>query len=74
MNRIIGILVLVFGLTGLVACTSQLAMEGGVLATPAPVEPVLTEEPVVENRKTDCAMTGSDDGIGGTGCKVDAVD
>jgi len=74
MNRIIGILVLAFGLTGLVACTPQPAMEGAVLATPTPVEPVLAEEPVIENRKTDCAMTGGDDGIGGTGCKVDAVD
>jgi hypothetical protein len=43
-------------------------MEEAVLVEPAPVEPV------VENRKTDCMSPGTDDGIGGTGCKVPAID
>ena len=68
MNRIIGAILLAFGLTALTACAPQPTMEDAGLTAPAPVEPVVLE------RKTDCVMTGSDDGIGGTGCKVDAID
>ncbi len=68
MNRFFGALLLMFALTGLAACTVQSSMEEAVLVEPAPVEPV------VENRKTDCMSPGTDDGIGGTGCKVPAID
>ncbi len=68
MNRIFGALLLTLALTGLTACTLQPSMEEAVLVEPAPVEPV------VENRKTDCMSPGTDDGIGGTGCKVPAID
>lgn len=69
MNRFIGAILLALGLTVLAACAPRPAMEEAVLA-----EPVAPVEPVVENRKTDCVTTGTDDGIGGTGCKVPAID
>ena len=68
MNRIFGALLLMLALTGLAACTVQSSMEEAVLVEPAPVEPV------VENRAADCVSPGTDDGIGGTGCKVPAID
>ena len=68
MNRFFGALLLILAVSGLTACTLQSSMEDAVLVEPAPVEPV------VENRKTDCMSPGTDDGIGGTGCKVPAID
>lgn len=64
MNRIIGVILLAFGLT---ACASIPANEDSGLAAPAPVDPVVLE------RKTTCITPGTDDGIGGTGCKVNEV-
>jgi len=68
MNRIFGALLLTLALTGLSACAPQPVMNGAVMVEPAPVEPV------IENRTTDCVPPGTDDGIGGTGCKVPAID
>jgi hypothetical protein len=62
MKRIIGAIVLSLGLT---ACTSYAVVEEAVvIEEPSPVEPV------AGSLKSDCTPTDSDDGIGGTGCKV----
>ncbi len=62
MKRIIGAIVLALGLT---ACTTYEAVEEAVvIEEPAPVEPV------AGSLKSDCTPTDTDDGIGGTGCKV----
>lgn len=58
MKRIIGAIVLALGLT---ACTTY---EAVVIEEPASVEPV------AGSLKSDCSTTDTDDGIGGTGCKV----
>ena len=69
MNRIFATLLLALTLAALNGCSRpQPEMEDAGLVAPAPAEPVL------ENRKSDCIKPGSDDGIGGTGCKVDTVD
>ena len=71
MNRIIGAILLAFSLTGLTACSNPMrapVSEEAVVLEPAP------EEPVAGSYKSDCITPGPDDGIGGTGCKVDAID
>jgi len=69
MKRIFGALWLTLALTGLTACTPQPEMEEAILA-----EPVAPVDPAAGSRKADCVSPGTDDGIGGTGCKVPAID
>ena len=58
----IGIIIAVLGLS---ACSPKIAMEEGAAAAP-----VAVEEPMVLERKSDCAVSDMDDGIGGTGCPM----
>ncbi len=62
MKRIIGAFLLALGLT---ACTSYAVVEDAVV-----IEEPASVEPVAGSLKTDCTPTDTDDGIGGTGCKV----
>jgi len=52
-------------LLGLSACSQNTAMDEAAAAAP-----VVVEEPVALERKSDCLATDMDDGIGGTGCPV----
>ncbi len=61
MKRIIGAIVLSLGLT---ACTTNAVVEPVVIEEPVSVEPVAGR---LDN---ECIPTDTDDGIGGTGCKV----
>ncbi|WP_457645107.1 hypothetical protein [Profundibacter sp.] len=62
MKRIIGAIVLALGLN---ACTTYEAVEEAVV-----IEEPASVEPVAGSLKSDCSTTDTDDGIGGTGCKV----
>ena len=68
MKRIFGVTLLTLTLMALTGCAPQPVMEDAGLTAAAPVEPVVLE------RKTDCITTGTDDGIGGTGCKIETID
>jgi len=62
MKRIIGAIVLSLGLT---ACTTYAVVEEAVV-----IEEPASVDPVAGSLNKDCTPTDTDDGIGGTGCKV----
>lgn len=60
-------LTLLLALALLTGCTNVMREEAAMEPT---AEPVVVEEPSALGSVTDC-QPGDDDGIGGTGCKVD---